>query len=630
MTRSRTAIIGTFAVVFLFSTSMARPSADVRARSASLTPAQVRFSTACVTTSWDDRAAEPEPFELPVLYLHRQREAAPAEERTLTVELSGVRGGQVTIEALSLHEDRGTGAQRLESTFFSLPDRGCTAKAPCSLRWTLPPTTVSDLYTLRLKDSAGELLWASAHPERPDLALLDTWDMSIDGYTVRLTYAALFPFAKGPNDADKRLSPTEVTDFFAAQFGPLILETWRTQFHTWGFGPIVPGWDTDGIVEIVVTAPPFALFGGTGTYTVSHLQDGTPYPERRLWWYSSSPNFAPYDTLENAYRAVFAHEFFHMVQWNAILSVGGSGQRWDNTFIEGQGKFAPSVQYPELEVRRGHVRGAASEYGVAARHFLQTRMNASYRDLEADRVDRYDAALYWRFLYEQLGDMRIVRAALEEMALRYRPDIEAGIAEVMDAAFARAGGPFASFEESLTAFSAANYALRLENGRCTGEAPGACDGKYLDPDSIYSAPALVAELEVQGAGTVVYSGAVPALGGTDLIEVQLDRSLQDRPLTIAFEGQGARFSVQVWKLRSGAGGDSSARKLGEQAGGGSTRPRALTPQPERISVNGRDNAVARLSDPDSSGCDRLALIVTRLDAAQGELTGSYRLTISIV
>jgi hypothetical protein len=625
MTQSRTAIIGTLVVALLFSVSLPPLAADAPAHSASLTPIQVRLATAHVTTSWDDRASEPEPFELPVLYLHHEREATSAEDRTLTIEVSGMRGGQVAIEARSLHTDRGTGAQRLETASFSLPNRWCTVDSPCSLRWTLPPSAISDLYTLRVKDGTGDLLWASAHPEQPDLALLDTWDVPVDGYTVRLTYAALFPFAKGPNDVDRRLRPAEVTDFFARQFAPLVLETWQTQFHTWGFGPIAPSWDADGIVEIFVTTPPFALFDGTGTYTVSHLEDGTPYPERRLWWYSNIPNFAPYDTLENAYKAVFAHEFFHMVQWNAILSAGGLGQGWQNVFIEAQGKFAPSVQYPQLELQRGHVRGAASEYGMAARHFLQTRLNTSYRDMEADGANCYDGALYWRFLYEQSGDMRIVRAALEEMALRYRPDIDAGMAEVMDAAFARVGGPFASFEESLTAFAVANYGLRLENGRCAAETPGACGGRYLDPDSIYNAPPLEARLEYEG-GTLAYSGSVPALGGTDLIEVQLDRGLPNQPLTIAFEGQGARFSVQVWKLYSGREDDPLARKLDAQLDDSSARPRALTPAPDRISTS--DHGVAHFSDLDSSGCDRLALIVTRLDAAHDGSTGDYRLTIT--
>jgi len=30
--------------------------------------------------------------------------------------------------------------------------------------------------------------------------------------------------------------------------------------------------------------------------------------------------------LENAYKAVFAHEFFHLMQWNVLLSVGEACQ----------------------------------------------------------------------------------------------------------------------------------------------------------------------------------------------------------------------------------------------------------------------------------------------------------------
>ena len=92
-----------------------------------------------------------------------------------------------------------------------------------------------------------------------------------------------------------------------------------------------------------------------------------------------------------------------------------------NVLIEGQGKFAPSVRYPKTEI--GHhntaaVEGLGTEYTSAANHFLAQRLNSSYREMEADSRDRYDAALYWRFLYEQYGDMPIIRAALEEMAIR--------------------------------------------------------------------------------------------------------------------------------------------------------------------------------------------------------------------
>ena len=55
---------------------------------------------------------------------------------------------------------------------------------------------------------------------------------------------------------------------------------------------------------------------------------------------------------------------------------------------------------------------------------------AFYAEMERDPVHRYDTALYWRFLYESSGDMRIVRAALEEMACRHDPDIEAHLGDL--------------------------------------------------------------------------------------------------------------------------------------------------------------------------------------------------------
>ena len=78
----------------------------------------------------------------------------------------------------------------------------------------------------------------------------------------------------------------------------------------------------------------------------------------------------------------------------------------------------------------------------AANHFLKHRLKAWYEALEADRIHRYDTALYWRFLCEQYGDMGIIRAALEEMAYGAHPDVEASLSAVMDAALARYDGPF--------------------------------------------------------------------------------------------------------------------------------------------------------------------------------------------
>ena len=480
---------------------------------------QVTLSSAQRTTSWDNRDPARQEFDLPLLYLHRERKAAAETDRTLVLDLSGVEGGdEIEVEVVSRHADPSTGARFSASRIFVLSDRLCTLDEPCTVRWTFDAEMMlSDLYNLRVRDRMGNLLWKNRYLDRPDFVALDTWELGIDAHTVRVYYAVLFPFAMGKYDLDNRLPPGAVTDFVERQFMPMVVNTWHTQFHSWGFGPIHPDWDGDKVVQVYVTAAPFALFGGTGTYTRSVYSDGRPYPERRLWWYAGNNSFQAYDTLENGYKAVFAHEFFHMVQWNAQLSTGCSTHRaWRNVFIEAQGKFVPSVQYPEIEMHRDHVDSLESEYLSAANRFLKLGLNTSYRAFEAARTAKYDMALYWRFLYEQFGDMGIVRASLEEMACRDHPDIEASLDKVMDAALARSNGPFQTFEESLTAFAQANYALRLANGRCTAGDIGACGGHYYDPHHMYAAPPLEAALDYEGT-LLTFSGSIPASFGIDLV-----------------------------------------------------------------------------------------------------------------
>ena len=43
------------------------------------TEVEVAVSAPHVTTSWDERKSAPEKFDLPLLYLHRERQATPAE-----------------------------------------------------------------------------------------------------------------------------------------------------------------------------------------------------------------------------------------------------------------------------------------------------------------------------------------------------------------------------------------------------------------------------------------------------------------------------------------------------------------------------------------------------------------------
>ena len=514
---------------------------------------------------------------------------------------------------VSHHEDIPTGGRREESSHFVLPDRPCTSDDPCAVQWTFDPATaLSDLYYLRVKDGSGRLLWENPYSDRPDFAVLDTWDVGVDGYTVRVYYATLFPFARGQNDLENRLPPRVVTDFVAHQFVPIIADTWNTQFHAWGFAPIHPDWDRDGVVEVIITAPPFALFDGAGTYAALIGADGRPYPERRIWWLSSNNTFQAYDSLENGCKVTFSHEFFHLVQWNILVSTGHPENFWLATFIEAQGKFVPSVQYPELEIYRGHLVGEDSAYTSVANRFLALRLNASYRDLEADEGNKYDLAPYWRFLYEHFGGMGVIRASLEEMAVHFGPDIVGSMESGMNRAFERLGGPFHTFEESLIGFARANYALRLQDGRCAATDPGACGGLYYDPDNGYADPPLEAKLFYAGS-PLIYDGSIPASFGMDFVEVSLNPVVHNQPVVITFRGAGAaaQFNVQIWRL-----------------GPGGAKPRAVAQYPEIVPQNQGDAHVYVISQLDTMTCDRLAMIITRVDADETiDPAGNYHITL---
>jgi hypothetical protein len=574
---------------------------------------QVTLSAPYSTISWDVRDPARQKFELPLLYLHRERQATGAAERTLSVQLSGLGAGtKIQLEAVSQHVNVSTGTSHTETeSLFS--DRPCTADDPCTIRWTFDATTPSDLYTLHVKNLAGVTLWESR--ERPAFVALDTWDVELGAYTVRVYYATLFPFARGQEDLDNRLAPDAVTDFIEGQFAPAIQDTWRAQAREWGFGdPLHPDWDRDQVVEIVVNAPPFALVDGSGTYAeASTLEGGRPYPERRLWWRSSLNNFAAYQTLADAYRAGLAHEFFHLLQWNIRLQADRPMDSWLNLFVEAQACAAVTVQYPELELGQEGWVARHKAYARAANRFLSERLNSSYRELDAHPTERYDGALYWRFLYEQYGDMGVIRAALEEMALHYSPEILSAMDRALDAAFARLDGPFHSFEESLAAFARANYALRLENGRCTTSNLTDCGGLYYDPDQMYVDPPLEAVLDYNGAAST-YGGAIPSSYGMDFIDVRLDPTTRDQPLTIRFQGEGevARFQVQVWQLAPGP-----------------WKPRAVTRQPGMMAPTADGAQVYTVSRLDTGTYDRLTLIITRLDADETiDPVGNYRVTLA--
>jgi hypothetical protein len=582
---------------------------------AALQGVEVRLSAPEETISWDSRDPNEQEFELPLLYLHRGREETSAATRTLEIQIAGIAPGTVIkFEAVSEHVDVATGQPHVQTMRVEIGDRYCTVEEPCQVHWTLDPQGMpSDLYHLHLQNSFGDTLWENSYPDHPDFVVLDTWDVGLGDFTVRVYYATLFPFARGESDQENRLAPEAVTDFVEKTFIPIIVETWNTQFDAWGFGDAVhPDWDDDNVFEVIVTDGRFALLNGTGTYTQFTDETGNPYPKRRIWWFSSNNSFQAYASLADGYRAVFAHEFFHTMQWNTLLSSGRPNNLWIS-WSEAQGRFAASAQYPELEISRDRAISGDSAFSSAANRFLAGDLNTSYHALETDRGNKYDAALYWRFLYGQFKDMGVIRASLEEMTLYYDPDDVAAMKKVLDAAFIRFDGPFQSFEESLVAFARANYALRLENGRCVETSFLECAGGYYDPKWVYVDPPLEVALHYYGA-LEAYRGAIPSSYGMDFVELALGRPAHGKPLRIRFEGESAvsRFSVQVWKLRSGL-----------------RAPRAITLKPETVAREPDGGQVYVIPSVDTMAYDRLALIITRLDPDEtDDPIGGYTITVN--
>jgi hypothetical protein len=155
---------------------------------------------------------------------------------------------------------------------------------------------------------------------------------------------------------------------------------------------------------------------------------------------------------------------------------------------------------------------------------------------------------------------------------------------------------------------------------------------------------LEAELSYDGVA-LRYDGTIPSSFGMDFIEIRLDPALQNRPLAVEVQGNGsvARFNVQVWKLAPGEAAPSTLPPQRERAPGdasppdqvpqsaldhGVGGPRALTPQPETIAQNQANAHVYLIPQLDTTAYNRLALIITRLDADEAtDPAGSYRITL---
>jgi hypothetical protein len=441
-------------------------------------------------------------------------------------------------------------------------------------------------------------------------------------------YADMFPFRRDPRDPTTWLRREDVPDYVHSQFVPRMVEAFRVQTDEWGF-PWYDAWTS--------------YRSGPDAERLSvALTDG------RTWFHGRAPvrghsgisinvtggDNGAYETLTDGVMSSFHHELFHNLQRNISRNEGntetvaGVDNLW-GFFSEGTAVLASSVGQPNPQfasTSRAYIARANNYIGA---YGPTSDLNTSYQDLFP-----YNAAIYWRFLYEQCGratdgsldpaaGMDIVRRTLtilysgEIADVATSVDLVGALPRIMDRALADSTCPFDTHAESLAAFARDLYALRLEGGRCV--APGIPAGcGFYDPHHLYDAPPIDT---VSYSGTQkVYDGEIPSSFGIDFVDVTVGDAPDGNPLTVAFHqppGSAAEFTVQVRELKH----------LREDA--------TLWPAPTSGVVQGAlmprppGDELSYVIPVDKAEYDRLGLIVTRVDANEGlDPMGEYKIVVS--
>jgi hypothetical protein len=182
----------------------------------------------------------------------------------------------------------------------------------------------------------------------------------------------------------------------------------------------------------------------------------------------------------------------------------------------------------------------------------------------------------------------------------------------MDRALAGSSCPFQTHGESLVAFARAIYGLQVDGGRCA--APGTPAGcGFYDPYRQYVAPP-VSTIAFAGADQA-YRDGIRSSFGIDFVDVTLDPATAGRPLTLEFvamSGPGVEFGVQVVPLADSGEGSAALHIPGDTAATEVLRVAADGPRLYLI----------------PAVCNRLGLIITRLDAGEAsDSLGEYAIVL---
>jgi hypothetical protein len=610
-------------------------------------------------------------WDVPHLVLYRNGGLTAPDERTLTVEVTDIEvpptGVTVTLKVQTQHGDPDLGddpSDRIavwrESQWIgntsAFTQTGATVvfrhefgEAVTSSAGTIATPTDYFRYSVRLI-GAGHPVSDPMHTLAQDYAFLmenqwiarlpevaeETGGAAPDELIVY--YCDMFPFRRRSHDTTTWLLRRDARDYVPFELVPQMIEAFRMQSYDWRF-PWYEAWTSYRSGEDAERLSVALTDGGTWFHGWA--------PGRGHSGISINVNGGPnahYDTLTDGLLSNFHHELFHNLQRSISQNragkgrVDGNGDAWQ-FFSEGTAVLASSVGQPGVQFAGDW---AVRDYMSYATQFaggdgVFGDLNTSYAE-----INPYHAALYWRFLYEQCGGMkdgvedpttgmRVIHRALKALYSKDVVDIQSstdlvkGLPVIMDQAFADTSlCPFQDYEDSLIQFASAVYELRLAGGRCTEPGTPAGCGLY-DPHNLYNDPR-VDTITCTGT-TIIYDEAhqlyppgIRSSFGMDFVEVILAPPVDGLPLTLELYGApeaDAEFKVQLWKLIA-----SAERARPQRVGSDVTATETLT-------VANPDGPLSyAISEIDTTECNRLGLIITRIDAGESlDPVGAYTIVL---
>ncbi|HSL28385.1 MAG TPA: hypothetical protein VK900_04225 [Anaerolineales bacterium] len=438
-------------------------------------------------------------------------------------------------------------------------------------------------------------------------------------------YYDMIPFQRDMRDPRSRIARQAVDRYIQTELIPAMVEAYRVQSDVWGFA-WYEEWRNFRRDE-----SPKTLSVALGEY--------------RTWYHGQPASLghsmisirvdgtaAEYENLTDGIMSIFHHELFHNHQRNMSLhfarheAVAGKDEAW-MMFSEGTAVLASAVGQPHVQLEgSAHLRS----YPKRANAFLGSDgsfgggLNKSYTDIP------YQAAVYWRFLYENCGGlnregedpaagMQIIRQILETLYrgevvdIRSSLDVASGIPAIIS--YALQSSPsceFQSYEESLIHFARAIYLLRFEAGRCQPASKGRRCG-FMDPHSLYTIPP-ADQYAVTGDAVTQVNGSIPSSFGIDLVELDITPITRTEQVKLIFASTSSaevKFHVQVWTLTT----NDEAGESGEQP----------APVGEPVSLWSNDGSLEINIDTLRRGeTEALGLIIVRIDPfEEQQTTGAY-------